>query len=159
MQLSRLLPNNAVHAEAWKYTPSCIYVQLLNCPLPPGVIDGSVSNKQVLDRLPVERERGITVKAQTATMFHRHEPGGTPFMINLIDTPVSYVLIATHIETRTQSQIQIITDTPSPDTHHHRYTITRYTPSQIHHHQIHTITDTPSQIQVIIADTCTHLHI
>ena len=66
-------------------------------PPPPGVIDGSVSNKQVLDRLPVERERGITVKAQTATMFHRHKPGETPFMINLIDTPVSsYAHTHTH---------------------------------------------------------------
>ncbi len=30
-------------------------------------------NKQVLDFLEVEKERGITVKAQTASMFYRHE--------------------------------------------------------------------------------------
>ena len=41
----------------------------------------------MLDRLPVERQRGITVKAQTATMFHKHH--GTMYMLNLIDTPVS----------------------------------------------------------------------
>lgn len=40
---------------------------------------------QVLDNLQVERERGITVKAQTASMFYRHR--GQPFILNLIDTP------------------------------------------------------------------------
>ncbi|TFK42353.1 P-loop containing nucleoside triphosphate hydrolase protein [Crucibulum laeve] len=42
-------------------------------------------NEQVLDKLKVERERGITVKAQTATMFH--EFAGKKHMLNLIDTP------------------------------------------------------------------------
>ncbi|KIY43507.1 GTP-binding protein lepa [Fistulina hepatica ATCC 64428] len=42
-------------------------------------------NEQVLDKLKVERERGITVKAQTATMFH--DVGGKTCMLNLIDTP------------------------------------------------------------------------
>ncbi|XP_047952850.1 translation factor GUF1 homolog, mitochondrial-like isoform X1 [Salvia hispanica] len=44
---------------------------------------------QYLDKLQVERERGITVKAQTATMFHRHNYLGTDanFLLNLIDTP------------------------------------------------------------------------
>jgi len=52
-----------------------------------GVIERSSRNQQVLDRLPVERQRGITVKAQTATMFHQHQ--GATYMLNLIDTPVS----------------------------------------------------------------------
>ncbi|OSD08366.1 GTP-binding protein lepa [Trametes coccinea BRFM310] len=42
-------------------------------------------NQQVLDKLKVERERGITVKAQTASMFH--EKSGTRYLLNLIDTP------------------------------------------------------------------------
>ncbi|EJF66270.1 GTP-binding protein lepa [Dichomitus squalens LYAD-421 SS1] len=42
-------------------------------------------NQQVLDKLKVERERGITVKAQTASMFH--EKDGTNYLLNLIDTP------------------------------------------------------------------------
>uniref|UniRef100_UPI00358F93D5 translation factor GUF1, mitochondrial n=1 Tax=Myxine glutinosa TaxID=7769 RepID=UPI00358F93D5 len=50
-----------------------------------GTIPQSAQNKQVLDKLPVERERGITVKAQTATMVYRH--GGTSYLLNLIDTP------------------------------------------------------------------------
>ena len=50
-----------------------------------GVIDSTKSSKQVLDHLPVERERGITVKAQTATMFYNLH--GEHFLLNLIDTP------------------------------------------------------------------------
>ena len=40
---------------------------------------------QYLDKLQVERERGITVKAQTATLIH--ERGGVKYILNLIDTP------------------------------------------------------------------------
>lgn len=44
-------------------------------------------NQQVLDRLPVERERGITVKAQPVSMVY-HRPGhNEPYLLNLIDTP------------------------------------------------------------------------
>lgn len=44
-------------------------------------------NQQVLDRLPVERERGITVKAQSVSMVY-HRPGhNEPYLLNLIDTP------------------------------------------------------------------------
>ncbi|KAJ6597128.1 P-loop containing nucleoside triphosphate hydrolase protein [Mycena vulgaris] len=42
-------------------------------------------NEQVLDKLKVERERGITVKAQTASMMHTFN--GKPHVLNLIDTP------------------------------------------------------------------------
>ncbi|XP_057755250.1 translation factor GUF1 homolog, mitochondrial [Arachis stenosperma] len=51
---------------------------------------------QYLDKLQVERERGITVKAQTATMFYKHRTNGDDhsegkdspsFLLNLIDTP------------------------------------------------------------------------
>lgn len=44
-------------------------------------------NEQVLDTLPVERERGITVKAQTASIIHRHKITGEPYLLNLVDTP------------------------------------------------------------------------
>jgi elongation factor 4 len=47
-----------------------------------GVIE---EGRQVLDHLPVERERGITVKAQTASMVHLHR--GDRYLLNLIDTP------------------------------------------------------------------------
>lgn len=50
-----------------------------------GTIDKTKNNKQVLDKLQVERERGITVKAQTASLFYNHE--GKQYLLNLIDTP------------------------------------------------------------------------
>lgn len=45
--------------------------------------------KMVLDKLKVERERGITVQAQTASMIyhHPHDPSGQPYILNLLDTP------------------------------------------------------------------------
>jgi len=42
-------------------------------------------NKQVLDKLDVERERGITVKAQTCSMIYNHK--GEDYLLHLIDTP------------------------------------------------------------------------
>ncbi|KAJ8507609.1 hypothetical protein ONZ45_g10039 [Pleurotus djamor] len=45
----------------------------------------SGKNEQVLDKLKVERERGITVKAQSASMFYQLL--NQRYMLNLIDTP------------------------------------------------------------------------
>jgi hypothetical protein len=39
--------------------------------------------------LRVERERGITVKAQTASVIYRDKETNIEYLINLIDTPVS----------------------------------------------------------------------
>src|SRR3990167_5532505 len=50
-----------------------------------GTISDREKKEQFLDKLQVERERGITVKAQTASMFYEHE--GQPYLLNLIDTP------------------------------------------------------------------------
>ncbi|KAK9116848.1 hypothetical protein Sjap_015795 [Stephania japonica] len=61
-----------------------------------GTIKRGHGQPQYLDKLQVERERGITIKAQTATMFHSHRfncadatvTGEPPsFLLNLIDTP------------------------------------------------------------------------
>lgn len=38
-----------------------------------GAIKKDADNKQVLDKLQVERERGITVKAQTASITYKHK--------------------------------------------------------------------------------------
>ena len=51
-----------------------------------GIVTVSPSNKQLLDQLPVERERGITVKAQTASMYYKKDK--ETHLLNLIDTPV-----------------------------------------------------------------------
>ncbi|UOH84478.1 GTP-binding protein LepA [Cryptococcus neoformans] len=44
------------------------------------------SSPQFLDKLKVERERGITVKAQTVSLIYQHKDGHK-YLINLIDTP------------------------------------------------------------------------
>lgn len=49
--------------------------------------DGQVINKQVLDSLKVERERGITVKSQAVSMVHQDTASGKQWLLNLIDTP------------------------------------------------------------------------
>lgn len=51
-----------------------------------GVIEEGDSNRQVLDRLEVERDRGITVKAQTCTMLYKHTDG-KDYLLHLVDTP------------------------------------------------------------------------
>lgn len=43
------------------------------------------SRAQVLDKLLVEQQRGITVKAQTASLLYTHR--GQQYLLNLIDTP------------------------------------------------------------------------
>ncbi|KXJ75822.1 hypothetical protein RP20_CCG010957 [Aedes albopictus] len=50
-----------------------------------GTISKKAGNKQVLDSLQVEKERGITVKAQTASLVYPYE--GETYLLNLIDTP------------------------------------------------------------------------
>jgi elongation factor 4 len=50
-----------------------------------GNIKTTKNNQQILDSLKVERERGITVKAQTASMIYNYN--GINYLLNLIDTP------------------------------------------------------------------------
>jgi translation factor GUF1, mitochondrial len=50
-----------------------------------GTISEREKKEQFLDKLQVERERGITVKAQTASMFY--SLNGETYLLNLIDTP------------------------------------------------------------------------
>lgn len=71
------------HVDHGKSTLSDAILQLT------GNIDASKKKKgQVLDTLKVERERGITVKAQTASMiFHDERNNNEPYLLNLIDTP------------------------------------------------------------------------
>ena len=50
-----------------------------------GTLSDRERHEQFLDKLQVEKERGITVKAQTASMFYEHN--GELYLLNLIDTP------------------------------------------------------------------------
>lgn len=52
-----------------------------------GVIQPGDANKQVLDKLDVERERGITVKAQTCSMFYTDPQTNEDYLLHLVDTP------------------------------------------------------------------------
>ncbi|KAF2095484.1 translation factor guf1, mitochondrial [Rhizodiscina lignyota] len=50
-----------------------------------GTIEPGDGNKQILDKLDVERERGITVKAQTCSMIYNFK--GEDYLLHLVDTP------------------------------------------------------------------------
>ncbi len=50
-----------------------------------GTISEREKKDQFLDKLQVEKERGITVKANTASMFYTYN--GKQYLLNLIDTP------------------------------------------------------------------------
>ena len=50
-----------------------------------GALEEREMRDQVLDTMDLERERGITIKAQSVRLEYRGEAG--PFVLNLIDTP------------------------------------------------------------------------
>lgn len=50
-----------------------------------GTITERMKTAQYLDKLQVEKDRGITVKAQTASMIYNYK--GVDYLLNLIDTP------------------------------------------------------------------------
>uniref|UniRef100_A0A3P8W9A2 GTP binding elongation factor GUF1 n=1 Tax=Cynoglossus semilaevis TaxID=244447 RepID=A0A3P8W9A2_CYNSE len=74
---SASLPTSTMEKALWRIGSRCVF--------PLGAIAKTEKNKQVLDKLQVERERGITVKAQTASLFYNYE--GQEYLLNLIDTP------------------------------------------------------------------------
>ncbi len=55
-----------------------------------GVVEGRAMRAQYLDRMDIERERGITIKSQAVRMPWTATDGdnaGTTFVLNMIDTP------------------------------------------------------------------------
>ncbi|MGL4560714.1 MAG: translation elongation factor 4 [Brevinema sp.] len=52
-----------------------------------GLMDPNKSGSQVLDSMEVEKEHGITVKAQTVSAPYKSKKDGHMYQLNLIDTP------------------------------------------------------------------------
>ncbi|WP_053205829.1 translation elongation factor 4 [Jiangella muralis] len=52
-----------------------------------GVVDDRSMRAQYLDRMDIERERGITIKSQAVRLPFTSQKAGTTYALNLIDTP------------------------------------------------------------------------
>ncbi|MBW3577651.1 MAG: translation elongation factor 4 [Actinobacteria bacterium] len=52
-----------------------------------GLVDPRKMRDQYLDRMDIERERGITIKAQAVRIPYRPPGAGEQYLLNLIDTP------------------------------------------------------------------------
>ncbi len=51
-----------------------------------GGLEAREMQAQVLDSMDLERERGITIKAHSVTLYYKH-PSGETYQLNFIDTP------------------------------------------------------------------------
>jgi GTP-binding protein LepA len=69
------------HVDHGKSTLADRFIQIC------GGLEAREMQDQVLDSLELERERGITIKAQAVTLYYNSKKDGETYQLNLIDTP------------------------------------------------------------------------
>jgi GTP-binding protein LepA len=69
------------HVDHGKSTLADRFIQIC------GGLEAREMQDQVLDSLELERERGITIKAQSVTLYYTSRRDGERYQLNLIDTP------------------------------------------------------------------------
>jgi GTP-binding protein LepA len=69
------------HVDHGKSTLADRFIQIC------GGLEAREMQDQVLDSLELERERGITIKAQAVTLYYKSRKDGERYQLNLIDTP------------------------------------------------------------------------
>ena len=69
------------HVDHGKSTLADRFIQIC------GGLEAREMQDQVLDSLELERERGITIKAQAVTLYYTSKKDGERYQLNLIDTP------------------------------------------------------------------------
>ncbi|HET9863008.1 MAG TPA: translation elongation factor 4 [Steroidobacteraceae bacterium] len=69
------------HVDHGKSTLADRFIQIC------GGLEAREMQDQVLDSLELERERGITIKAQSVTLYYTSKRDGERYQLNLIDTP------------------------------------------------------------------------